>query len=361
MNVGIVGCGNISDIYFKNCKRLGLTVLACTDAQMDRAKAKAAQYDDPGWCTMEDLLADEDIRIVINLTPPQAHFEVAAMALSAGKHVYNEKPLAVTREQAQKLMAFAAEHQLRIGSAPDTFLGSALQAARKAIDSGMIGEPVGAAAFMMCSGHESWHPDPEFFYQPGGGPLFDMGPYYLTALIHLLGPVRRVTGSVKATFARRVISNGPKKGTKFDVSVPTHVTGLLDFHDDTTATLMMSFDTWHHELPTLEIYGTGGSLSLPDPNLFGGTVRARKAKEDAWQPVLYPFGYDENSRGVGVADMAKALEEGRPHRASAELAYHALDVMHAIYDASESGRHVEIASRCERPEPMKEGLKFGEV
>lgn len=240
-------------------------------------------------------------------------------------------------------------------------MGAGLQTCRKVVDAGTIGVPVAATAFMMYPGHEQWHPDPEFFYQPGGGPLFDMGTYYLTALIHLLGSVRRVAASAKTTYAERVIAGGPKQGTRFPVKTPTHVAAVLDFANGAVATLMMSFDGWYHELPVIEVYGTEGSMSVPDPNSFGGTVRVRRARSNSWEPVSAGFQYSENSRGVGLADMARAIGSGRPHRASGELAFHVLDVMEACYESSREGRHIEVSSRCDRPEPMREGLGFGEV
>lgn len=362
MNIGLVGCGNVSDIYFQNCRRFdGLRIAACADLDVTRAKAKAEQYGVSRWCSTSELLSAGEVDAVLNLTRPATHYEIALKALEAGKHIYNEKPLAITRNEGQKLVELARRKNLRIGCAPDTFMGSGLQTARRAVDDGSIGQPVGAFAAMMYPGHESWHPDPEFFYQPGGGPLFDMGPYYLTALVSLLGPVRRVTGSTKTTYSERVIGSGPKKGQKFPVGVPTHVTGSLDFESGAIATLMMSFDVWYHNLPMLQIYGTEGSLNLPDPNLFGGEVRLRKARAEAWDPVAVRHGYSDNSRGLGLADMAAAAKSGRPHRACGELALHVLEIMQALGEASRESCHVDIISRCERPEPMREGLNFGEV
>ena len=362
MNIGLVGCGNISDIYFQNSKRFSeLKMVACADLDSGRARAQAERYGVPRWCSTPELISATDVDVVLNLTRPATHFEIALKALEAGKHIYTEKPLAITRAEGEKLLAVARRKQLRIGCAPDTFLGAGLQTARKLIDAGGIGEPVGAVGVMMYSGHESWHPDPEFFYQAGGGPLFDMGPYYLTALVSLLGPVRRVTSSTKTTKKERVVGSGPKQGQRFPVNVPTHVMGVLDFECGAIATLMMSFDVLYHGLPTLEIYGTTGSMSLPDPNQYGGLVRLRKAGTETWEPVQSVQGYEENSRGLGLADLTLAVASGRPHRASGELAFHVLEMMQALHEASREGCHIDIVSRCERPEPMKERLKFGEV
>ncbi|MHC4248917.1 MAG: Gfo/Idh/MocA family protein, partial [Planctomycetota bacterium] len=229
---------------------------------------------------------------------------------------------------------------------------------RKLIDDGAIGTPVAATAFMTCRGHESWHPDPEFYYKAGGGPVFDMGPYYITALVNLLGPVKRVTGSARVTFPERTITSKPKAGAKIAVDVPTHVAGVLDFASGAVATIIMSFDVWAASLPRIEVYGSEGSLSVPDPNGFGGPVRLWRASDREWREA--PLTHAGNGRSVGVADMA-AARSGRAHRASGDLAYHVLDVMHAVHEASAAGAHVELASTCERPEPMPEGLAEGEV
>ena len=283
MNIGVIGCGNVSDIYFQNCKRFEwLKVVACADLDPGRARAKAEQHGVSRWCSTSELLSAPEVEVILNLTRPASHFEIALKALESGKHIYNEKPLAIARADGQKLIETARRKNLRIGCAPDTFMGAGLQTSRKLIDSGAIGQPVGAFGVMMYPGHESWHPDPEFFYQAGGGPLFDMGPYYMTALVSLLGPVRRVTGSARTTRNERVVGSGPKQGQRFPVSVPTHVAGILDFECGAVVTLMMSFDVWYHELPILEIYGTEGSMSLPDPNCFGGIVRLRKARAERW-------------------------------------------------------------------------------
>ena len=246
-----------------------------------------------------------------------------------------------------------------MGCAPDTFLGAGHQTCRKLIDDGAIGEPVAAAAFMACHGHESWHPDPEFYYKPGGGPMFDMGPYYLTALVNLLGPVRRVTGSARITFPERLITSEPKSGTKITVDVPTHVAGVLDFANGAVATIITSFDVWAHNLPRIDVYGSEGSLSVPDPNGFGGPVRIRRSGDSEWTEVPHTHGCAENGRGIGVADMACALRSGRPHRTSGQLAYHVLDVMHAVHDASREGTHIELESTCDRPTPVPTGLAEG--
>jgi len=358
--VGIIGCGNISPIYIKGGQTFDiLEVVACADILPEKAAAVAEKFDVPKVCTVEELLADPEIEIVLNLTVPGAHGEVGLAALEAGKSAYNEKPLAVTRRDARKMLDIAGEKGLLVGCAPDTFMGAGLQTCRKLIDDGAIGEPVAATAFFTCRGHESWHPDPEFFYKPGGGPMFDMGPYYITAMVSLMGPARRVTGSARITFPERTITSKPKNGTKIEVEVPTHVAGVIDFECGAVATVVMSFDVWAAELPRIEIYGTEGSLSVPDPNTFGGPVRLRRSDDADWREVELTHPYAENSRGLGVADMAYALRSGRPHRASGAMAYHVLDIMHAFHDASDEGTHVELASTCDRPAPLPMGLREG--
>jgi predicted dehydrogenase len=358
--IGVVGCGSISGIYFKAARTFeNLEIVACADRVPERAQAKAQEFGVPRACTVDELLADPAVEIVVNLTIPAAHAEVALAALRAGKHTHGEKPLAVTREDGRRILEAARSAGRRVGCAPDTFLGAGIQTCGKLINDGWIGRPVAATAFMMCRGHESWHPDPEFYYKAGGGPMFDMGPYYLTALVALLGPVRRVTGSARITFAERTITSQPRRGQRVTVEVPTHVAAILDFASGAVGTLITSFDVWAAELPRIEIYGTEGSLSVPDPNEFGGPVRLRRAGAGPWSEAPLAFGYAENSRGIGVADMANAIRSGRPHRASGDLAYHVLDIMHAVHEASEQGRHIELASTCARPAPLPMGLRHG--
>lgn len=346
--IAIVGCGNISDTYFKNCPAFGLDIVACTDLDMSRAEAKAEQYEITAK-PLNEVFADSSIELIVNLTPPIAHAEVTRAALNAGKHVYSEKPLATSRTDGAQLLELAQSKGLRIGGAPDTFLGGGLQTCRKLIDDGMIGEPVAAVAFMAGRGMEMWHPNPDFFYQPGAGPMFDIGPYYLTALVSMLGPVGRLTGSTRISFQERLITSQPLAGTKIKVNTPTHVTGVLDFVSGPVATVITSFDVWAANLPRIEIYGSEGSLSLPDPNTFGGPVRVKLATDEEWQDVPLTHAHTEESRGLGVRDMAAAIRENRPHRANGEMAFHVLDLMQSFEEASISGKHIEIQSRCERP------------
>jgi predicted dehydrogenase len=361
VGIGLIGCGTISGIYLQNIQRLqNLRLIACADLDMSRAEAKATEYSVKA-VTVEQLLADPSVEMVLNLTIPKAHADVATQALEAGKHVYNEKPLSVNRADAARLTALAEAEHLRIGCAPDTFLGGGLQTCRKLIDDGWIGTPVAATAFMLCHGHESWHPDPAFYYQHGAGPLLDMGPYYLTALTTLLGPVRRVTGSTRITFPTRTITSQPRYGTTIDVEVPTHLAAVLDFAQGAVATLVTSFDVWAANVPLIEIYGTTGTLGVPDPNFFGGPVRVRRAGSQEWSELPLTHGYSENSRGLGLSDMAQAIRSGRAHRASGELAFHVLDIMESVGEASCEGRHIELTSTCGRPAPMPMDLIQGTI
>ncbi len=357
MKIGIIGCGTISSQYLETIKRLKiLEARACADLYLERAQARAAEFGVPRACSVEALLADPEIELVINLTIPAAHAEVALAALEAGKHVYNEKPLAISRADARRMLDLAAERGLLVGSAPDTFLGGGLQTCRKLIDDGWIGEPVAAVAAMTSHGPEDWHPDPAFIYQRGAGPMLDMGPYYLTALVSLLGPIRRVTGSARITFPERTITSAPRYGQTITVQTPTHIAGVFDFASGVVGTIITSFDVWASTLPRIEIYGTRGSLSVPDPNTFGGPVRVRRAGAPEWSETPLTHGYSKNSRGIGAADMAYALRLGRPQRASGALAYHVLDLMLAFEESSEQGSHIEITSMCERPAPLPLGV-----
>lgn len=359
VKVGIIGCGNISSAYFKGIRKFPIMELvACADIDVERAKARAEEFSVPKACSVEEILADPEIEIVVNLTIPKAHAEVCLAVLEAGKSVYVEKPLAVTREEGQQMVALAKQKGLHIGSAPDTFLGGGIQTARKLIDDGWIGTPIAATGFMMGRGHENWHPDPDFYYQVGGGPMFDMGPYYLTAMVFLMGPIRRVTGSARITFPERTITSQPKYGTKITVNTPTHIAGVLDFENGAIGTLITSFDIMGgtSPFPNIEIYGTEGSLRVPDPNTFAGPVLVRRAGASEWSEVPLTHHFTEQGRGLGVADMAYSIRTGRPHRVNGDLAYHVLEAMHGFHDASRDGKHYVMQSTCERPAPFPLGL-----
>ncbi len=351
LNIGIIGCGIISKIYATNLSQRfeGVRLAAFADLDLEKARARAEAYPGTRVLEVDALLADPEIDIVVNLTVPAAHFTVAKRALEAGKSVYNEKPLTLKREEGKTLLALAAEKGLRVGCAPDTFMGAGLQTCRKLIADGVIGEPVGAQAFMLSRGVEEWHANPEFYYKPGGGPVFDMGPYYITALVALLGPVRRAFGVARKSFDTRLIRSEPYRGQVIDVEIPTHVLSTLEFAGGVPATFAASFDVWGSQVPRIEIFGSEASLSVPDPNHFGGPVLLRRARTKEWEEVSLVPGFAENSRGLGVAEMADAIRAGRRHCADGALAYHVLDVMHAIHDAAAAERWAELESRCEAP------------
>lgn len=359
--IGLIGCGNISNIYCLNGRKFGLEIAACADIDLGRAQAKAAENAIAKALTVDQILADPEIEILVNLTIPAVHAEVSQAILDAGKHVYSEKPLSVSRGDAASLLKQAAAKGLRVGCAPDTFMGAGLQTCRKIIDDGRIGEPIGVAGWMLSRGPESWHPDPEFFYQPGAGPMFDMGPYYLTTMVSLLGPVRRVTGSARASFPERLITSQAKHGQSIKVNTPTHIAGVLDFAAGAMGTLITSFDVHATTLPSIEIYGSEGSLLVPDPNTYGGPVMLRRQGEKTFMEIPLEFPNDENCRGMGVADMAVAIRDNRPHRATGEMAYHVLDLMVAFHDASSEGCHVEVASTTNRPAAFPANLQAGAI
>jgi predicted dehydrogenase len=354
LKIGIIGCGNISSIYMENCPKFPqLELVACADLDVERAQSQSEKFGVPKACSVEELLADPAIELVINLTIPKAHASVCIQALEAGKHVYTEKPLAVTREEGRQILETAKKHNLLVGSAPDTFLGAGIQTAINLIEQGEIGVPIGASAFMICRGHEHWHPDPAFYYDNGGGPMFDMGPYYLTALVALLGPIKRISGSTRISYQERTVLSTPKAGTKIEVSTPTHISGVIDFDSGVIGSITTSFDAFGGtSLPPIEIYGSEGTLLVPDPNTFGGPVKIRKRDEKEFIEVPLAYGYSQNNRGLGVADMARAILEGGKYRANSELAYHVLEAMHGFHDSSDSGKHYIMESTCERPESV---------
>ncbi|RZS91362.1 putative dehydrogenase [Motilibacter rhizosphaerae] len=349
LRVGVVGCGKISSAYFTTLAAVrGVSITAVADLDPERARA-AAQETSSRPATVEELLAADDVDLVLNLTIPAAHAEVALAAVAAGKHVYGEKPLAATSVQAEQVLEAARAAGVRVGCAPDTVLGTGIQTARQVVDAGGIGTPLAATAFFASPGPEGWHPDPAFLFAPGAGPLFDMGPYYLSSLVHLLGPVRRVIGASSRLREQRTIGSGPKAGTSFDVTVDTHATGVLEHDSGALSTLLMSFDVAHHSLPPIEVHGSAGSLSVPDPNRHAGEVRLRGTAAEEREVVAPSAGYLDTQRGCGVADLHHAVQAGQPHRASAELAAHVLEVMEAFAASAEAGRAVEIASSVERP------------
>lgn len=355
VKVGIIGCGKISGAYFEGCRAYEiLDVVACADLDLDLARRTAEEHGLRFGDSVERLLAEPQIEIVVNLTIPAAHAAVNRAILAAGKHVYCEKPFALNAADTRSVIEEASRRRLRVGSAPDTFLGSGIQTARRLIDEGAIGRPVAAVGFMLCPGHESWHPNPQFYYEPGGGPMFDMGPYYITALVNLLGPVARVSGAAQTTFAERTITSEPRRGERIRVATPTHYSTTLEFASGAVGTLVMSFDTHRYPLPNIVIFGTEGNLRVPDPNHFDGTVQlvpANRREGDAFSEIA-PKHALGRGRGTGVADLAHALRSGREHRANGRLAHHVVEVMEASARSPVEGRHITIQSTCERPAPV---------
>ncbi len=367
LRIGVVGCGNIAMTYMRNAALFpGVRLVACADIAPEQAALRGREY---GIASMgvDALIASEDVDLVLNLTIPAAHFDVSMAALDAGKHVFTEKPLAVTAAEGRRLVEAARARNLAIGSAPDTFLGAAGRLARRLMDEGAIGKPVAGTAFMMGRGMEHWHPNPQFYYQPGAGPVLDMGPYYITMLVNLLGPVRRVRAVATSGQAERLITAaGPFQGTSFPVGTPTTVMALLEFAAGTVVTLVMSWDVFAHGNHPIELHGTKGSLRLPDPDTFGGTVSISEGGAP-WQEhstaerlhgrINWPYAAPDraNYRMLGVADLAAALASGRTPRASGELALHVLDIMESILAAGLDDRTVEIAAPSDvRPAALGE-------
>jgi predicted dehydrogenase len=360
INVGLVGCGNISGIYLENSSHYSqFTITACADLDYTKAEAAAARYGIPHVMSVEELIKSPDIDIILNLTVPQAHAEISIQAMENNKHVYSEKPLAISYEDGKRIIKKAKEKNVLVGVAPDTFLGESVQLAGKLIKDGAIGRVVGATAFMMSSGPESWHPNPELFYRVGGGPMFDMGPYYLTALVSLLGPVTRIMGSTRITHSERTITSPKRYGEKIVVQVPTHVTGILDFENEATTTITTSFDVSGSRTPYIEIYGEKGTISLPDPNHFHRPLLLKLRGEEDWKEMKRETTLPDNARGVGLADMAEAIESGTTPRASGEMAFHVLEIMHGIHDSSKRGKQYYMQSTFTKPELLVE--KEGET
>ncbi len=361
--IGVIGCGNISAAYMKLAPLFkGLEMRACADMNMDAAKARAEEFGLRA-CSVDELLAADDIDIVVNLTVPAAHFEVSKRILEAGKHSYSEKPFVLSLEEGEALKALAAEKGLRVGSAPDTFMGGAHQLARAVIDEGRAGQIVGGTCHVLSFGMEHWHPNPDFFFQPGGGPVLDLGPYYITNLVQLLGPIKAVAAMTGKGRATRTISNGPRDGEEIPVDTPTNVHALLEFANGAIVTLGASWDVKAHRHANMELYGLDGSVYVPDPNFFGGEVSfATPDGVDVVEERGHPFSVNniEDGRGTpranyrcaGLADMAAAIDAGRPHRCSQELATHVVEVMTAILKAGEDRAWVTMTTTCERPEAL---------
>jgi predicted dehydrogenase len=361
VRVGVVGCGFISAAYLKAAKAFPiLDVVALSDADPEVARARSAEFGIEAR-SVDVVLNDPEIEVILNLTIPKAHVEVGLRAIAAGKHVHSEKPLGVTVAEARTLVEAAKDRGLRLGCAPDTFLGGSHQTARACVDEGLIGRPVGGTAFFMCPGHERWHPNPGFYYLDGGGPMLDMGPYYVTDLVNLLGPVASVTGVAIRTRDERLVTSAPLNGARIPVEVATHVTGVLTFVNGAAVSMTTSFDVARHRHLPIELYGETGSLIVPDPNFFGGRVEYATAADD-WREIPTRHAYaDGNYRILGLADMAQAIRTGRPHRASGDLAFHVLEVMEAFQRSSEAGAAIAISSRPPCPAPLPAALATGEL
>ena len=355
LRIGVIGVGNISTQYFAHIPNLpNLELVAVADMNEERAREVAAGQGVRAL-TVDELLADAGIDAVLNLTIPQAHAAIGIRALQSGKHVYGEKPLALDPAEAEPLLALAEQKGLRVGSAPDTVLGTGIQTARKTLDDGTIGQPIAAAIHWSAPGHELWHPAPAFYYQPGGGPLLDMGPYYLTSIVTLFGPIARVSGVATTSSRERSVATGPLAGTAIPVDVATHVSALLEHENGLATTLTVSFDVWKSRAPLFEVFGTEGTMAVPDPNRFDGDVEIAPAATREWETVPVSAGWADSGRGFGLADMARAIETDRPHRASGAMAFHVLEVMDGILRAAADHSVVEIVSTLERPEAVPLG------
>lgn len=356
VKIAMIGVGAISGIYLENMMNRfkELELIGVCDLVRSRAESAREKYSIPKiYETLVDALKDPDVEIILNLTRPNEHFEVTKAALLAGKHVYTEKPLAATLAEGEELVALALSKGLAVGGAPDTFLGAGLQTCRKLIEDGYIGRPIGTAAFMICHGHETWHPDPEFYYKTGGGPMMDMGPYYITALVNLLGGIAAVTGSATTTFPKRTITSEPLRGTVIDVDVPTNVAGILNFESGAVGTIFTTFDVHYKQQARFEIYGTEGTLIVPDPNYFGGPIQLLRPEDGEFKQMPLVFDYAENSRALGLADMAKAIQTGRDIRAGLNQIHHVLEVLTSFERSSISGTSVSIKTRYIRNAAMK--------
>ncbi|MDA7423521.1 Gfo/Idh/MocA family protein [Thalassococcus lentus] len=360
LGIGVIGCGNISAAYMKLAPMFrGIEMRACADMNAEAAQARADEFGLRAE-TVEGLLAADDIDIVVNLTIPAAHFEISKQVLEAGKHVYSEKPFVLGLDEGKALAELAGKRGLRVGSAPDTFLGGAHQLARHLVDSGSVGKITSGTCFVQSPGMEMWHPNPDFFFKPGGGPILDLGPYYISNLVQLLGPVKRVGATAGMASAERTITSQPRNGETIKVETPTTVHALLEFHSGAQITYCASWDVWQHDHSNMELYGREGTLHVPDPNFFGGEVRMTQRASfvngmPEWQhPFSVPNDGDRaNYRASGLADMALAIAEGRDHRCSLEFSLHVVDVMTSILRSGETGSFVEIATTCKRPQALQ--------
>ena len=376
--VGLIGTGRISDIYLRNIKETaGVEIVACGSLNMAESRAKATEHNVPRVSPPDEIIADPEIDAVLNLTIPAAHAEISMAALEAGKHVYSEKPFVTDLADGRRVLDLAKSRGLKVGNAPDTFFGGRWQTLRKLLDTGVIGEPHGVSAFVPTSGVERHHPNPDFYYAKGGGPLLDLGPYYLAAMVFCLGPIARVAGLGRKRETSRMIENGPRHGQMMPVEVDTHSLSLIEFESGVTGQMMVSFDVWESETPRLEIYGTEGTICIPDPdpgdgaNIFQGpvwvrtrdtarwTMRPRPKAPTDWQVAENTHGLNFDARGVGLADLAMAVREGREPRASGALGLHLCEVMEGMLQSPGLGRFVDITTTCARPPMLAETSEPG--
>jgi len=360
--IAVIGVGDISKTYLENITNMfkEIEIVGVCDLIREKAERGREKYDIPKiYNDMHEAFADPEVDIVLNLTRPYEHFGVSSEALKAGKHLYTEKPLGATYEEGKKLIKLAKDNKVLIGGATDTYLGAGIQTCRKLIDDGWIGDPVGAACFMICRGHESWHPDPEFYYKFGGGPMLDMGPYYVSTLINLLGGVESVVGVAKKMFPTRTITSQPHNGTVVDVDVNTHVAGILNFESGAVDTIFTTFDVVYDKQARFEVYGSKGTIIVPDPNYFGGEIKLLRPEQGCYENIPLLFDYKDDNRGLGLADMAKAIETGRDFRANGQQLIHILEVITSFEKSSASGGVYKLETKYKRGEPMKNNPLFG--
>ena len=363
VKIAMIGTGDISGIYLKNITETfhEIELVGVCDLVREKAERAAEKWHVPHvYADMYEAFGDPQVDIILNLTRPDEHYGVTRPALEAGKHVYSEKPLAATFELGKELVELAQSKGLLLGGAPDTFLGAGIQTCRKLIDDGFIGDPVGAAAFMICRGHEGWHPDPEFYYKRGGGPMFDMGPYYLTAMINLMGGVDRVMSASRITFPKRTITSQPLSGTVIDVDVNTYIAGTVQYASGAIGTIFTTFDVQfpREKSRFIEIYGSEGTLFVPDPNNFSGSIQLFRPEEGVCKEIPMMYGYPENSRGLGLADMAKALLTGREARCAVQQTYHVLEIIEGFETSARTGTWTKIESEYHRaPAMVRPALK----
>ena len=373
MKVGVIGCGNIADIYFKNSKQFfnNFEIDACADINEEASKIFAKKYN-VRQLSVEDILADKEIEFIINLTTPNVHYEVSKSIIESNKHSYSEKPLSIEFDDGKKLNDLAEENNVYVGCAPDTFLGAGIQTARNLLDDNAIGNVQLGSISMAVPGHEMWHPNPDFYYKYGGGPILDMGPYYFTALVSLIGPVVNVDSKIKSVYEKRVIGSGNRKGQEIKVDIPTSIISHLEFKSGALIDTFFSFDIWKHNKSHIELYGDKGSLSVPDPNMFGGELLKCASKGGEWESIptthmnLGKYNIEKNHervnedptvanyRGIGVSEMIDSIKKGKKNRCSGELSLHVLDIMDSILESGKSRKKVNLRSECEKPEYFSE-------